>query len=301
MEDMTLSFSKCHALGADYIIIDNREKKLDHILNNTAYLHDLCHRNFGIGAGGVVELTLCDNPESKYEVNSYGAHGRLVDVGGTSNCCLGAVARNLGLFQNNQFTFWAVDKLYTIRYDEVRNIYIANFGGLGLDKITKTGDDYLIHIGCNHYVKFVDDLSTVDVVKEGREICNKYEDGINVDFVEVDKNDGFLKAGTFCRSTDSFLEACGSGSMSIAAIAEYRKLENNLYSNGKPWNSLQDQMKQEDGNDENCMDEAYKNEVRVKHPGGDLLVSYEFTPNAGFANIQLAIPVTHVYDGQAYI
>ena len=67
---MTLPFSKCHALGADYIVIDNRERNLDDIFKDTSYLAGLCNRNYGIGAGGIVEITLCDHPDTKYQVST---------------------------------------------------------------------------------------------------------------------------------------------------------------------------------------------------------------------------------------
>jgi diaminopimelate epimerase len=49
---MTLSFFKYQGTGNDFIILDNREGKINFL--TTEIVEQLCHRKYGIGADGLM-------------------------------------------------------------------------------------------------------------------------------------------------------------------------------------------------------------------------------------------------------
>ena len=81
---MEIKFFKASCLGADYIIIDNREKKYNKLFQNRDKIAQLCDEEAGIGASGVAEITR--TAKNDIEVKFYGSAGSpaksLADLGG---------------------------------------------------------------------------------------------------------------------------------------------------------------------------------------------------------------------------
>ena len=71
-------FYKYHGTGNDFIIIDNRDNSFD--TKNIDKIRLLCHRQFGIGADGLILLETSDKADCF--MNYYNANGTLAEMCG---------------------------------------------------------------------------------------------------------------------------------------------------------------------------------------------------------------------------
>ncbi|HNN32158.1 MAG TPA: diaminopimelate epimerase, partial [Chitinophagaceae bacterium] len=99
---MTIFFSKYQGTGNDFIIIDNRENKI-----NLSYqqINFLCNRKFGIGADGLMLL----NSHSLYdfEMIYYNADGHESSMCGNGGRCITQFAHDIGLIKD-KYLFTAI-------------------------------------------------------------------------------------------------------------------------------------------------------------------------------------------------
>ncbi len=81
---MKIKFTKMHALGNDFIVIDNREAKLKSV---SRIAEKLCHRRFGIGADQM--LLLGHSKNADFRMRIFNADGSEVEMCGNGIRCLG--------------------------------------------------------------------------------------------------------------------------------------------------------------------------------------------------------------------
>lgn len=207
-----LQFRKYQGAGNDFILIDNRNNDFDS--KNEDLVKKLCDRRFGIGADGLMLLQYTEKFD--FEMIYFNADGRQSTMCGNGGRCIVAFARDLKLI-DAKTDFLAVDGPHeaTIQQEQV------NLGMIEVNLVNKDGDDYVINTGSPHYIKMVDNLKNFDVYKEGYAIRNNNiygKDGINVNFVEKEKNGYFVR--TFERGVEDETLACGTGATAAAmAIA----------------------------------------------------------------------------------
>ncbi|MBI4837773.1 MAG: diaminopimelate epimerase, partial [Nitrospirae bacterium] len=80
---MKLQFTKMHALGNDFIVIDNRKLKLK---NFSRLSKKLCHRKFGIGADQL--LALCNSKKADFKMRIFNPDGGEAEMCGNGIRCL---------------------------------------------------------------------------------------------------------------------------------------------------------------------------------------------------------------------
>jgi diaminopimelate epimerase len=206
---VNLHFEKYQGTGNDFIMIDNRRQLID------AYslpIPALCDRKFGIGADGVIVI---ENHETvDFNMMYFNPDGSQSFCGNGSRCAV-AFAHSLEII-NNQTTFLSTDGIHEASFEG---------GEIALkmhdvaDVIThKTA--FELNTGSPHFITFVDDVSTVDIITEAHKI--RYSDlykaqGINVNFVE--RQAGALKMRTYERGVEDETLSCGTG-VTAAALAE---------------------------------------------------------------------------------
>jgi diaminopimelate epimerase len=226
-----------------------------------------CHRRFGIGADGMILLQPSTNG-GDFFMKYYNSDGRTSTFCGNGGRCVIAYAEALGL-HNGQVDFLGTDGMHTgamLNDGEVK-LTMTN-----VDEVKKLNDTtFQLYTGSPHYVTFLDDISKLDVKKEGSVIRNSdafAKEGINVNFVQV-VGPNEIRIRTYERGVEDETFACGTGVVA-AAIA------NAVFQNAE-------------GN--NCI---------VRAQGGDLAV--EFTRNAnGFSNVYLIGPAVKVFEGEIEI
>lgn len=216
-----ITFFKYQGAGNDFILIDNRKGAFD--ADNVDLVTKLCDRRFGIGADGLMLLNDTKNPEIShdFEMQYFNADGREGSMCGNGGRCIVAFARDLGMVVDNT-VFLAVDGIHhaDIRLDQV------NLGMIDVTEVHRDGAAYVLDTGSPHYVAFVENLSDLDVYREGYAIRNNQtyaREGINVNFIEKESNGYFCR--TFERGVEDETFACGTGATAAAmtvAIAEGR-------------------------------------------------------------------------------
>ncbi len=257
---MLVKFSKYHGCGNDFIIIDNRKNEVHLSQKNIA---NMCHRNFGIGADGLMLLENDKNSDFRMTYfNSDGFEGTMCGNGGR---CITAFSEKLGII-NQKTKFIAIDGLHEAEiFDNFIALKMAD-----LSEIETIENDFYLNTGSPHYVKFIDDFNAIDVFNDGRKIRNSNlfkKEGTNVNFAKLTENK--LKVGTYERCVENETLSCGTG-VTAVAICAWQK-SNKKYTN-----------------------------FDIETKGGNLKVSFDVVDNT-FKNIWLKGPATFVFSGEYYL
>jgi len=259
---MLLSFYKYQGTGNDFVIIDNRQK----ILNKNQYklFQHLCDRRMGIGADGVILLQ--NHPHYDFEMVYINADGYEGSMCGNGGRCIIAFAQHLNLIQQSTH-FIAVDGEH---FGKIQDELIHLKMNRVADCKRINENDYELDTGSPHYVRFVEDLSQVNILETGKSIRHNetYDKaGINVNFIEKIA-DNQLKIGTFERGVEEVTLSCGTG---VTAASIVHLLHQNA----------------QDG----------KYEISLETQGGDLAVQLTKTAKI-FDNIWLIGPAVKSFKGE---
>lgn len=255
---MQLSFSKYQGAGNDFIIIDNRDESFP---VSTSLINKLCDRHFGIGADGL--MLLSNSQDADFLMRYFNSDGNESTMCGNGGRCIVHFASKLDLIKSST-SFMGIDGLH---HAEIIGKNYVRLKMKDIAEIEMIDDNYFIDSGSPHYVRFVRDVDSIDVNREGkliRQSVNVAKGGTNVNFIQV-LNDETLKIRTFERGVEAETLACGTGA--VASCIAYT-----LYF------------------------ESEKNIIKLKAPGGELLVRFT-KDNSSFKDIWLEGPAMHVFDG----
>ena len=261
---MKIRFVKYQATGNDFVIIDNRSGKFAF---NTDQIQAICDRRFGVGADGLMLIE--PGNQLDFNLQYFNSDGSQSLCGNGSRAAV-AFASSLGLV-NGKARFNA--------YDGVHDAELVNNGIIRLKmndvaEIRRMGEDFFIHTGSPHFIRFVDDVSSYAVFDEGRRIRYSAEfapGGTNVNFVQrIDGNTIFVR--TYERGVENETLSCGTGVTAAALAASFL---------------------------------GFPSPVIIKTRGGDLSVEFEFRPSGGpashagtFREIFLCGPAKMVFTGE---
>jgi diaminopimelate epimerase len=259
---MKVHFYKYHGAGNDFIILDNRNLTFE--ADNFSLVARMCDRRFGIGADGL--MLLQNHPRFDFEMVYYNSDGKEGSMCGNGGRCIISFARQLNIIDSSS-KFMAVDGIHEANVE--RNDYI-NLKMSDVTGIESIGNDFFLNTGSPHYVRFVNNLSGLDVVAEGRKI--RYNDrfsqeGTNVNFVKMEHDR--LTVYTYERGVEDETLACGTG---ITASALCAALKSGVLKGSFP----------------------------VAAKGGDLEVSFE-KKGEGYTGIRLKGPAQFVFEGDFLI
>lgn len=209
---MNIIFQKYQGAGNDFIMINNRDKS---IYLDQANIVKLCHRNYGIGADGLIMIEKDESAD--FCMRYYNADGKLGSMCGNGARCAVAYSRALG-FISSEGQFKAYDGIHFFRIISNHQISISM---KNVNNVFQTKHGFEINTGSPHLILFKPKVLSINVKIEGAKIRNnpKYrEEGINVNFVEHSRNSLLLR--TFERGVEDETLACGSGA-TAAAIAAF--------------------------------------------------------------------------------
>jgi diaminopimelate epimerase len=224
---MKISFTKMTGAGNDFVVIDNRSKK---IKNGAKAARTLCDRRWGIGADGL--LLIEKSRSASYRMMYYNADGSYGGMCGNGGRCIAyyAVSHKLA---PGKHTFEALGYIYSVdvRKSEVvltlkdpQDLQINNKLVLGSKIISinsvDTGSPHaVIPIGnLNDFGCSLEDLNVQEVGREIRYHDDFKANGTNVNFIEK-KKDNSLAIRTYERGVESETLACGTGSVASALVA----------------------------------------------------------------------------------
>jgi len=211
---MNVSFFKYQGTGNDFIVIDNRD--LTFPKNNYTLIQKICHRQFGIGADGLMLLEKSE--KSHFKMTYYNADGFEGSMCGNGGRCIVAFAKHLGLF-DQQVTFEAVDGLHEA-------IVIGNEVSLGMgdvDRVEAFENHFFLNTGSPHHIVFSENVDGLNILEDGRKIrygAPYFEAGSNVNFVEKCAHNN-LKVRTYERGVENETLSCGTGVTAAAITAHY--------------------------------------------------------------------------------
>lgn len=255
---MMIHFEKYQGTGNDFIMLDNSEGQFDSI--KIEEIQRLCDRRFGIGADGIIWIKQQKN--HGFEMRYFNADGSRSFCGNGARCAV-KFAHSLHYF-DTEVTFLAIDGEHSAYIDKE----LIHLKMMDVTQIDRDGEAYLIHTGSPHYLKFVSDLTDVDIVNLGKSIRyadNYKSDGINVNALQ--RTGEGLSILTYERGVEDETLSCGTGATAAALALVY---------------------------DQNRIGQ-FRIPVVVK--GGELLISGDFNGRI-FSNIYLSGPAEKVFDGK---
>lgn len=215
-----IKFYKYHGAGNDFIVIDNRKKKFP--VKNHKLVEQLCDRRFGIGADGLLLLNV--SKQHDFDMGYFNADGKPGSMCGNGARCIVYFAHESGI-KKKQFAFTAPDGLHEatlISENKKTNTSLVKVKMNDVNKIKNIGKDLFLNTGSPHYIRFVNDVSKIDVFEEGKKIRHSKPFGLkgtNVNFVAVKNQTLFIR--TYERGVENETLACGTGvtAAAIAAVA----------------------------------------------------------------------------------
>lgn len=285
---MKLKVSKYQGAGNDFVIIDNRDGKIDLTIQQIKLL---CDRRFGVGADGLMYLNSSDKYD--FSMRYFNADGNEGTMCGNGGRCLVSFASHLGI---KKYKFEASDGQHigkVLKYSaSTSEIEIGMIDVLGIKE--HSPKSYFLDTGSPHLVMFVDNIQECDVIGQGKLWRHHpvFPGGTNVNFVQG--NWGKDSAGwsrslepgnvlelsvrTYERGVEDETFACGTG-VTASAIAYHRLLNKNSENRfGK--------------------EVFYPAHIKakVKAVGGNLEVSFNYVGNGKYTDIMLKGPATFVFE-----
>lgn len=258
---MLLQFYKYQGTGNDFVILDNREGNIQLSKEQVAFL---CDRHFGIGSDGLMLLNKHESYD--FEMVYYNADGALGTMCGNGGRCLTKFAFDKGI-QANKYNFIASDGEHQAVIDENGWIHLKM---IDVQEVSIVHEATVLNTGSPHYIKPVSGLSNYDVFTEGKKI--RYNEtynkvGINVNFVEWNENELFVR--TYERGVENETFSCGTG-VTAAAIAMSAETFGHQ-------------------------------ETKIRTLGGSLLIKFNKVNTQNYNNVWLCGPASLVFEGQITI
>tara|TARA_B100001564_G_C20625707_1_gene664564 strand:+ start:783 stop:1547 length:765 start_codon:yes stop_codon:yes gene_type:complete len=251
---MIVDFYKYEGTGNDFIIIDDRSQLFD--ISNNDLISSMCDRKFGIGADGLILLR--NHETFDFEMLYFNSDGYMSSMCGNGGRCIVHFANYLNIIDDTT-KFIAVDGVHEARID-VKNVLLKM---QNVKNIIEENNSYILDTGSPHYVKFVNDISNFNVLKQGKIIRQKFTDGINVNFVEIGN---YILVRTYERGVENETLSCGTGVVASALAIHFSKKSKN-------------------------------NSIDIKSNGGDLNVTFEYD-SKNYSNIWLKGTAKMIFSGK---
>ena len=208
---------KYQGAGNDFVVIDGRKSAgKDASWVDGDFIRRICDRRYGIGADGLMILE--DSEQYSFKMIYYNSDGTGGMMCGNGGRCITAFALKLGI---TDLHFEAADGPHeaelisagevidsSVRQECVIRLKLKDVSEI----LTCDERSYFLDTGTRHFIRFVDDVASTDVVGEGRII--RYRDdfapiGTNVDFVQPEN--GRLRVRTYEKGVEDETYACGTG------------------------------------------------------------------------------------------
>ena len=251
---MILEFYKYEGTGNDFVIIDDRDQYFDISDNNL--ITKICDRKFGIGADGLILLR--NHSIYDFEMLYFNSNGYISTMCGNGGRCIAHFANYLKIICSTT-KFMAVDGVHEARIDNnVVSLKMQN-----VKNIVEEKNCYILDTGSPHYVKFVNDISNLNVREEGKAVRQQFSQGINVNFIEIREN---ILVRTYERGVEDETLSCGTGVVASALAIHYSKKSNNK-------------------------------SIDIKTSGGNLNITFEVDAK-NYSNIWLKGPAKMIFSGK---
>ena len=220
---------KYSGAGNDFVVLDVPPEDVGHYRED-GVIRSLCSRKDGlqaadgrIGADGLMIRSGADGYDFSMEFyNPDGSSGMMCGNGGR---CIVAFSSFLGLVpaDGKVFRFVAADGEHTGEIvSSEGDVATVRLGMIDCSEYHPVLDGWFLNTGTRHFVKFVDDVESLDIESEGKRYRwdEKFAPlGVNANFVQR-LADGSLKVRTFEKGVEAETLACGTG-LTACAIASW--------------------------------------------------------------------------------
>ena len=255
-----LPFFKYQGTGNDFVIIDNRETVFDD--QNTELIARLCDRKFGVGSDGLILID--HHSDYDFEMVYFNADGTRATCGNGARCAVD-LAHRLGIIQT-EACFTMEDDPYEATWADQQ----VRLRMVDVPEVQAYPDGLLLNTGTRHFVRFVENLSDLDVVDEGRPL--RYEDrfapiGANINFTE--RHNGAIHMRIYEKGVEDETLSSGTGATAVALA----------------WSHTHD----------------VSSPIVVHTRGGVLTISFERTSATSFAQVFMAGPAQMVFQGTVFV
>ena len=218
----TIPFTKMSGTGNDFIIIDNRDGRVDED-RLTEFIQKVCRRKLSVGADGLILIESCDNADFRWRF--YNSDGSLAEMCGNGARCAARFAFLNGIAGENLSFETDAGIIHGQVKDGGAKVKIPDPADLRLNYAINLESGPMtvssINTGVPHVVVMQDNVEEVDVSGLGRQI--RYHKmfapaGTNVNFICQQKT-GHLAIRTYERGVEDETLACGTGSIASALVA----------------------------------------------------------------------------------
>jgi diaminopimelate epimerase len=219
-----IPFWKMSGSGNDFVVVDNRRKRLRSSL--PALAAKLCHRQFGVGADGL--LLLEPSAKADFRMVYFNADGSRASMCGNGARCMAWVAHEKGIV-NGAFHFETDAGLVKGEVDKkMIKITLGDAFDYRPQVALKIGGKpyhvAYLNTGVPHVVLEVSNVDKIDLPVLGRAI--RYHKafgpkGANVNFIQR-LNSRTIKVRTYERGVEGETLACGTGVTASAIVAALR-------------------------------------------------------------------------------
>jgi len=252
---MKIPFWKMNGAGNDFVMIDRRSGGLT---LSDKQIERICHRNFGIGADGLLAVENSQNAD--FRMRYYNADGGEADMCGNGARCFARFAMQVSGKTGNSLSFETQAGIIqaeldgervAIRLTPPKEIRLDH--RLAWDDAAGNINEMLAHdcnTGVPHAVLFVDDVEKVPVNEWGRAIRfhDEYKPkGTNVNFA-MKTGLQSLRVRTYERGVEGETLACGTGVTASALLAAItQKMESPILVSVKGGDTLEVNFTAENG------------------------------------------------------
>ncbi|MGV3740293.1 MAG: diaminopimelate epimerase [Gammaproteobacteria bacterium] len=276
---MSLSFTKMHGLGNDFMVIDATRTPF---LLSPQQICRLSNRHTGVGFDQCLIVEESTDPEIDFFYRIFNADGQEVGQCGNGARCLARFVYERGLTRKKNLRVKTKTTILNLQLHSDDSVTVQFtqpnlLPGIIPLKTTQQEIDYSLKIGQKtytfhaisvgnpHAVLIVNDLETTDVANIGQKISTHsfFPEQTNVGFAQI-LNPTHMQLRVYERGCGE-THACGSGAVAAAAV-------------GHLYHNMNDQ-------------------ILVSLPGGELQIHW---PNRA-GPIYLRGPATFVYEGRTLL
>jgi diaminopimelate epimerase len=212
-------FSKYHGRGNDFILISDLENQFVIDKKKIAFL---CHRNFGIGADGLILLQKSSLADIKMRI--FNCDGIEAKGCGNGLLCLLSFINDNKILQKRDISIETGDRIVYAQTDS--DLYSINMGKpkdlllhQSLSFGQKTYPYHFVNTGVEHVVLYVRDVEKAPVERLGKKI--RYHPlfapgGANINFVQKKRETFFVR--TYEKGVEQETFSCGTGALAVGLI-----------------------------------------------------------------------------------
>ncbi|MDF1577207.1 MAG: diaminopimelate epimerase [Desulfobulbales bacterium] len=216
-----ISFTKMSGTGNDFIIIDNRDRRIEKS-RMAGLAARICRRRFSVGADGLILLEESDRADFRWQF--YNGDGSEAEMCGNGARCAARYAYSRGIAPARMHFETIAGLIEAQMVGDSVKIRLTPPTDILLSRSVEFGGSekkvHSINTGVPHAVHFVEDNGNIPVREWGKHI--RYHKlfepaGTNVNFVQMPENELYVR--TYERGVEDETMACGTGAVASAIIA----------------------------------------------------------------------------------